>query len=163
MSKLELIATCAFGLESIVARELKSLGHKDLEVENGRVMFSGDYSDLARCNIWLRTADRVFIKMAGFRAVDFEELFQGVLKIKWEEFIPENGKMHVVGKAIKSKLMSVSDCQSITKKAIVESMKRKYGKSVFTEDGPVYKIEVAILKDNVTISVDTCGAGLHKR
>jgi putative N6-adenine-specific DNA methylase len=158
-----LIATSTFGLEGVVAQELRDLGYEDIVVENARVLFSGDERDIARCNLWLRTADRVIIKMAEFKAETFEELFQGTLAVKWGDFIPLNGKMHVVGKSIKSKLFSVSDCQSIVKKAIVEAMKKKYKKDWFDEDGPVYKIEVALLKDIVTLTIDTSGAGLHKR
>ncbi len=163
MSLYTLIATTSFGIESIAARELQSLGYDDLKLENGRVTFTGDERDIVKCNLWLRCADRLLLKMTEFRALDFEELYQGVLQIPWEKLIPENGKMHVVGKSIKSKLFSVPDCQSITKKAVVEAMKRKYSRSQFPEDGPVYKIEVALLKDTVTITVDTSGAGLHKR
>lgn len=161
--KYSLIATSTFGLEGVVAQELRDLGYEDIVVDNARVLFSGDERDIARCNLWLRTADRVIIKMTEFKAETFEELFQGTLAIEWGDFIPSNGKMHVVGKSIKSKLFSVSDCQSIVKKAIVEAMKRKYNKSWFDEDGPVYKIEVALLKDIVTLTIDTSGAGLHKR
>lgn len=161
--KYSLIATSTFGLEGVVAQELRDLGYEDIVVDNARVLFSGDERDIARCNLWLRTADRVIIKMTEFKAETFEELFQGTLAIEWGDFIPSNGKMHVVGKSIKSKLFSVSDCQSIVKKAIVEAMKRKYKKSWFDEDGPVYKIEVALLKDIVTLTIDTSGAGLHKR
>lgn len=161
--KYSLIATSTFGLEGVVAKELRDLGYEDIVVDNARVLFSGDERDIARCNLWLRTADRVIIKMTEFKAETFEELFQGTLAIEWGDFIPSNGKMHVVGKSIKSKLFSVSDCQSIVKKAIVEAMKRKYKMSWFDEDGPVYKIEVALLKDIVTLTIDTSGAGLHKR
>lgn len=158
-----LIATSTFGLESIVAQELKDLGYEDLKVENSKVTFQGDERDIATCNMWLRTADRILIKMAEFKAESFEELFQGTLEVDWGEFIPEDGKMHVIGKSVKSQLFSVSDCQSIVKKAVVESMKRKYNKDWFSEDGPTYKIEVGILKDIVTLTIDTSGAGLHKR
>lgn len=161
--KYDLIATSTFGIEAITARELKDLGYKDIKIENGRATFKGDEKDIARTNIWLRTADRVLIKMSEFKAESFEELFQGTKAVNWWKLIPENGKMHVTGKSIKSKLFSVPDCQSIVKKAIVESMKRKYGREIFPEDGPVYKIEVGILKDIVTLSVDTSGPGLHKR
>jgi putative N6-adenine-specific DNA methylase len=159
----QLIATSTFGLESIVAKELKELGYEDLTIDNGRVGFSGDEYDIAICNTWLRTADRVLIKMAEFKAVTFEELFQGTLSVNWGELIPVNGKMHVTGKSIKSTLFSVPDCQSIVKKAVVESMKSTYNTDWFEEDGPVYKIEVALLKDVVTLTIDTTGAGLHKR
>lgn len=161
--KYDLIATSTFGIEAITATELKNLGYTDIKTENGRVNFKGDEEDIAKANIWLRTADRVLIKMAEFKAESFEELFQGAKAVDWWKLIPENGKMHVTGKSVKSKLFSVSDCQAIVKKAVVEAMKRKYRREVFTEDGPVYKIEVAILKDIVTLTVDTSGPGLHKR
>lgn len=159
----KLIATATFGLESIVASELKQLGYDDLIVENGKVTFEGDEMDVAICNIWLRTADRVLIKMAEFEAKSFEELFQGTKAVNWGEIIPENGMMHITGKSIKSQLHSVPDCQGIVKKAVIESMKNTYNKEWFDEDGPVYKIEVGILKDLVTLTIDTTGPGLHKR
>ncbi len=163
MSTYTLIATAAFGLESVVARELQDLGYADTRVENGRVLFTGDDRDIARCNLWLRCADRLLLRMAEFRAIDFEELFQGTLAAPWEKYIPENGIMHVTGKSIKSTLFSVPDCQSIVKKAVVEAMKRRYRREKFEETGPLYKIEVALLKDVVTLTVDTSGPGLHKR
>jgi len=158
-----IIATAAFGLESIVVRELKGLGYEDFTVENGRVSFKGDERDIARCNIWLRTADRVLIEVARFGAIDFEELFQGTLKVPWENIIPDDGKMHITGKTVRSKLFSLSACQSVVKKAVVEAMKRKYGPSEFPETGPVYKIEVSLLKDMASLTIDTTGPGLHKR
>ena len=161
--KYTLIATATFGLESVVASELRNLGYENLKVENSKVEFEGDEKDIAKCNLWLRTADRVLIKMSEFKAESFEELFQGTKKVNWGDIIPINGKMHVNGKSVKSKLHSVPDCQSIVKKAVVESMKKKYNTDWFSEDGPVYKIEVAILKDIVTLTIDTSGKGLHKR
>lgn len=158
-----LIATTTFGIEAITGKELKKLGYEDLTVEDGKVMFSGDEMDIAIANTWLRTAERILIKVASFKAESFEELFQGTKKVPWGDIIPINGNMHVVGKSIKSKLFSVPDCQSIVKKAVVESMKLKYKKDWFTEDGPEYKIEVALLKDIVTLTIDTTGPGLHKR
>lgn len=158
-----LIATSTFGIEAITSKELKDLGYEDLKIENGKVTFEGDEMDIAICNTWLRTADRVLIKMAEFKAETFEELFQGTLNIDWGRIIPKDGKMHVTGKSIKSTLHSVPDCQSIVKKAVVEAMKKKYNTDWFSEDGPVYKIEVAILKDVVTLTIDTTGPGLHKR
>jgi putative N6-adenine-specific DNA methylase len=163
MSKYTLIATSAFGLESVVASELKRLGYIDLKTEDGKVTFTGDERDIARCNIWLRCADRILLKMAEFKATDFEELYQGVLAVQWEKYIPEDGEMHVTGKSIKSGLHSVPDCQSIVKKAVVEAMKRKYNKTKFSETGPVFKIEIALLKDIATLTIDTSGDGLHKR
>ena len=163
MPKHTLIATSAFGLESVVASELRDLGFSDLRTEDGKVTFTGDDRDIARCNLWLRCADRVRLRMAEFKATDFEELFQGALAVQWEKMIPENGVMHVTGKSVRSKLFSVPDCQSIVKKAVVEAMKRKYKRTMFSETGPVFKIEVALLKDIVTLTVDTSGDGLHKR
>ncbi|WP_297634205.1 class I SAM-dependent RNA methyltransferase [uncultured Clostridium sp.] len=159
----KLIATTTFGLEGITVKELKALGYENLKTENGKVFFEGDEMDIAIANTHLRTADRVLINMAEFEARSFEELFQGTKKVKWSEIIPENGVMHVTGKSIKSTLHSVPDCQSIVKKAVVKSMSEAYGIEQFPEDGPVYKIEVAILKDKVTLTIDTSGPGLHKR
>lgn len=159
----DLIATSTFGIESITAKELRALGYEDLKIENGRVTFEGDEMDIAISNIHLRTADRVLIKMAEFEARSFEELFQGTKKAEWSKIIPVDGVMHVVGKSIKSTLYSVPDCQSIVKKAIVKSMSESYGVEKFSESGPVYKIEVSILKDVVTLTIDTTGPGLHKR
>lgn len=158
-----LIATTTFGIEGVTAKELKALGYEGLKTENGKVHFQGDEMDIAIANIHLRTADRVLIKMAEFEARSFEELFQGTKKVNWSKIIPKDGVMHVVGKSIKSTLYSVPDCQSIVKKAIVTQMSKAYGISQFSEDGPVYKIEVAILKDKVTLTIDTSGVGLHKR
>jgi putative N6-adenine-specific DNA methylase len=163
MKTYDLIATATFGVESIVADELRGLGYHDLDVENGRIVFRGDDRDIARCNLWLRTADRVTIRLGYFRAVDFGELFERTKEIGWEYFIPFNGKMHVTGKSHKSGLFSVPDCQAIVKKAIVEAMKRKYRVDRFDETGPVYRIEVSLLNDMATISLDTTGPGLHKR
>jgi len=163
MSEYTLIASSTFGLESVVAYELKALGYTDFITENGKICFKGDKRDIARCNIWLRTADRLLIEIKKFRALDFEELFQGVLKVQWGEIIPFKGKMHVTGKSVKSRLFSVRDCQAITKKAIIESMKRKYRTSHFEESGPTYRIEVSLLKDIATLTIDTTGVGLHKR
>lgn len=159
----KLIATTTFGIEGITAKELKALGYENLKSENGKVFFEGDEMDIAIANTHLRTADRVLINMAEFEARSFEELFQGTKKVNWSSIIPKNGVMHVTGKSIKSTLHSVPDCQSIVKKAIVTSMSEAYGINTFPEDGPVYKIEVAILKDKVTLTIDTTGPGLHKR
>lgn len=163
MAPYRIIATSAFGLESMLARELKALGYGDLEVKDGRVAFNGDARDIARCNVFLRTADRVLIEMASFSALDFEDLFQGTLKVPWEHMVPADGVMHVIGKSVRSTLFSVRDCQAIVKKAIIEAMKRKYRSREFPERGPVYKIEVALLKDVASLTVDTSGHGLHKR
>ena len=163
MATYTLVATATFGLEAIVADELRALGYGDLTVENGRVSFAGEAEDVARCNLWLRTADRLLIEMARFKATDFEELFQGTREIRWEDLISENGKMHVLGKSVKSRLFSVPDCQAIVKKAVVEAMRKRYHGAWFEETGAVYRIEVALASDTATITVDTSGAALHKR
>lgn len=163
MATYDLIATATFGVESIVAGELKNLGYDALAVENGKVSFAGEAKDVARCNINLRTSDRVLIKMAEFGATDFEQLFQQTLHVGWEDFIPVDGQMHVVGKSHRSMLSSVPDCQSIVKKAVVEAMKRRHRVTRFAETGAVYKIEVALLNDIATLTIDTSGPGLHKR
>ncbi len=163
MSEFEIITTAAFGLESVVSFELKKLGFENLKVENGSVTFSGKVEDIVKTNLWLRCSDRILIKIAEFKALDFEELFQGTMAIPWEDIIPLNGKMHITGKSVKSKLFSVSDCQAIVKKAIVESMKRKYKQDWFDEDGPVYKIEISLHNDMALLTLDTSGSGLHKR
>ncbi|ODA42827.1 class I SAM-dependent RNA methyltransferase [Desulfosporosinus sp. BG] len=163
MAKIELIATAAFGLESIVARELKKLGYDELTVENGRVLFTTDELGICRTNLWLRSSDRVLLKMGSFKARTFEELFQQTKDLPWEDWLPEDANFPVQGKSIKSQLFSVSDCQAIVKKAIVERLKARYGRSWFEETGPRYQIEVALLNDTVTLTIDTSGLGLHKR
>ncbi len=163
MSDFQLTATAAFGIESLVSFELKKLGFSDVKVDNGRVNFSGGPEEIVKANLWLRCSDRVLIRMGEFKALDFEELFQGTLAIDWENIIPLNGKIHVIGKSVKSALFSVPDCQAIVKKAIVESMKRKYNQEWFEETGPVYKIEISLLNDIAALTIDTSGAGLHKR
>jgi putative N6-adenine-specific DNA methylase len=163
VSKYELIATATFGLEAIVAREVKRLGYGDVKVENARVTFRGDESAICRSNLWLRSADRVFIKMGEFQALTFEELFEKTKALPWGDILPENANFPVEGKSVKSKLFSVPNCQAIVKKAIVEKMKEKYKKEWFEEDGPRYTIEVGLLKDIATLTIDTSGAGLHKR
>ncbi|MBB6217247.1 putative N6-adenine-specific DNA methylase [Anaerosolibacter carboniphilus] len=163
MAKIELIATATFGLEEMVKLEVKQLGYEDIKVENGKVSFTGDEAAIPKTNLWLRTADRVLLKMGEFEARSFEELFQKTKAIPWEEWIPENGKFPVIGKSVKSQLFSVPDCQAIVKKAVVERLKSVYNVEWFQEDGPEYEIEVALLKDVVTLTIDTSGAGLHKR
>ena len=163
MGNLELIATAAFGLEAVVAKELKALGYKDQMVENGRVTFRGDENAICRTNLWLRSADRVLVKMGEFAATTFEELFQGVKAMPWTDWLPENAEFPVDGKSIKSQLFSISDCQAIVKKAIVEKMRQKYKLDWFEETGPRYKIEVGLLKNRATLTIDTSGPGLHRR
>lgn len=163
MKQFDLIATAAFGLEGVVARELEWLGVENAVTENGRVRFKGDFETIARANLWLRTADRVLILLAEGRTCTFEDLFQLVLGIPFEELMGPDACFPVTGKSVKSTLFSVPDCQAITKKAAVERMKKHYGLEWFPEDGPKYKLEVSILNDVAMITLDTSGAGLHKR
>lgn len=161
--KYELIATSAMGLEALVAKEVRELGY-ECEVENSRITFKGDELAIARSNMWLRTADRVKIKAGEFKAYTFDELFEKTKAIPWEQFLPENAEFPVSGKSQKSKLFSVSDCQAIVKKAIVERLRTHYKKtSWFEENGPLFKIEVSLVKDVATLTIDTSGSGLHKR
>lgn len=163
MEKIELIATAPMGLEAIVAREIRDLGYDDVTVENGRVIFRAGIEAIPRANLWLRTADRVLVKMGEFEATTFEELFQGTKALPWTDWLPSDAEFPVTGKSVKSQLSSVPACQSIVKKAIVEKMKEKYKTTWFPENGDKYKIEVSLLKDRATLTLDTSGAGLHKR
>lgn len=163
MSHVELIATATFGLEAIVAREVKALGYQDVRVETGKVTFTADETAICRCNLWLRSADRVLVKMGSFKALTFDELYEGTRALDWPAWLPENAHFPVEGKAVQSKLFSVPSCQGIAKKAIVEKMKQRYRKQWFDENGPRYTVEVALLKDEATLTIDTSGAGLHKR
>lgn len=162
-NKINLIATATFGLESIVAREVKALGYDDVRVENARVEFSGDPKAICRSNLWLRSADRVLLKIGEFTATSFDALFEGTKALPWEDWLPVTAEFPVEGKSIKSQLFSVPDCQAIVKKAIVERLKSRYRKTWFEETGPKYRVEVALLKDVATLTIDTSGAGLHKR
>jgi putative N6-adenine-specific DNA methylase len=163
MQKVELIATATFGLEAVVAEEVRNLGYQDVKVDNGKVTFTADLSAIARANLWLRTADRVRLKIGEFVATTFDELFEKTKALPWADWIPEDAAFPVEGKSVKSTLFSVSDCQAIVKKAVVESMKKRYKREWFEESGPMYKIEVALLKDVATLTIDTSGPGLHKR
>ncbi len=163
MAKHELIATSAFGIEAVVARELRDLGYEDVTVENGRVTFIGNEEAICKSNLWLRCADRVYLKVGEFTATTFEELFQQVKALPWQNYLPVDGNFPVNGKSVKSKLFSLSDIQAISKKAIVEKMKETYLQEWFEENGSKYPIMVSILKDRVTVSIDTSGPGLHKR
>lgn len=163
MAKLELIATATFGLEAVVKREIESLGYKILKSEDAKITFMGDERAVVRSNLWLRSADRVLVKLAEFEAKSFEELFQQAKAIDWEQWIPEDGKFVVTGTSVKSGLHSVPDCQAIVKKAIVEKLKETYACDWFEETGALYTIKVTLLKDRATITLDTSGAGLHKR
>ncbi len=163
MESINMVAPCLFGVEGILADELKRFGIKNVQVENGRVLFSGDFAALARVNINSRYAERVLINMGQFRATSFEELFQGVKSIEWENYIGRQDAFPVNGHSLNSALFSIPDCQSIIKKAIVERLKSKYNISWFEETGSVYKIRFSIMKDEVIMMIDTSGDGLHKR
>lgn len=158
-----LIATSAMGLESIVANEVRQLGY-DPKVDNGKITFKAPISAIPRCNLWLRVADRVKIVIGEQKVESFDELFEATKALPWEQYIPEDGKFPVTGKSHQSKLFSVSDCQAIVKKAIVDRLKLKHGvANKLPETGALYKVEVAILKDIATLTIDTTGVGLHKR
>lgn len=164
MRLYELIAPCHFGLEAVLKREIYELGYEITKVEDGRVTFEGDAEAICRANIFLRTAERVLLKMGQFHAETFEELFQGIKKLPWEDFIPVDGKFWVAkASSIKSKLFSASDIQSIAKKAMVERMKEHYHQQWFTEDGAAYPLRIFLMKDEVTVAMDTSGDSLHKR
>ncbi len=165
MAKYTLIATAAMGIEALVAREIKSLGFEDVVVENGRVLFKADEDGIVKANLWLRTADRVKLRVGEFKATSFDELFEKTKALPWHMFIPRNGQFPVTGKSHKSKLFSVSDCQAIVKKAIVDKLKTIQNvQGMLIEDGPLFRVEVSILKDIVTLTIDTTGReGLHKR
>ncbi len=164
MKKMELIAPCHFGLEAVLKKEIIDLGYDITEVSDGRITFAGDADAVCRANIGLRTAERILIKVGSFHAESFEELYQGVKELPWEEFIPERGKFWVKkASSVKSKLFSPSDIQSITKKAIVEKLKLSYHTDWFKEDAESYPIRVFLMKDEVTVALDTTGDSLHKR
>lgn len=164
MRTFDLLVPCHFGLEAVLKREIYDLGYEITKVEDGRVTFEGDEEAICRANIFLRTAERVMIQVGRFKATTFEELFQGIKNLPWEEYIPEDGKFWVKkASSINSKLFSPSDTQSIAKKAMVERMKQKYHKEWFKEDGAAYPVRIFLLKDEVTVALDTSGDSLHKR
>lgn len=164
MKTYELVVPCHFGLEAVLKREIYDLGYEISRVEDGRVSFQGDAEAVCRANIFLRTAERVLIEVGRFRATTFEELFQGIKALPWEDYIPVNGKFWVKkASSIKSKLFSPSDIQSIAKKAMVERMKQHYDVEWFAEDGAPYPVRIFLLKDEVMVTLDTSGDSLHKR
>ncbi len=163
MGQYNLVATSAMGLEALVANEVKALGY-ETKTENGKVYFTGDERTIARTNMWLRIADRVRIIVGEFHAKTFDDLFEQTKALPWEKFLPVDAAFPVAGKSVKSTLYSVPDCQAIVKKAIVERLNKAYKRSGFlTESGPLFKLEVSILKDKVTLTIDTSGTGLHRR
>ncbi len=164
MEKMEWIAPCHFGLESVLKREIQDLGYEIVQVEDGRVTFAGGMDAVCRGNIFLRTAERILLKVGNFRAETFEELFERTKEIPWEEYIPQDGKFWVTKAAsVKSRLFSPSDIQSIMKKAMVERLKIRYRIQWFPETGSSYPVRVFLMKDVVTVGLDTTGTSLHKR
>ena len=163
MEKIQLVATCLFGLERLLGEEIDALGYKRLDTIDGRVSFEGDLSAIARANINLRFAERVFIKLGEFPCESFDALFEGTRALEWEKYVGSGDAFPVKGHAIKSKLFSVPDCQSIVKKAVVNRLSDKYGVSWFEESGVKYQIEFFIFKDIATLMIDTSGVALHKR
>lgn len=164
MKTYELTVPCHFGLESVLKKEIYDLGYEISEVEDGRVTFIGDAEAICRANIFLRTTERVLLRVGKFKAETFDELFEGIKALPWEEYIPENGKFWVTkASSIKSKLFSPSDIQSIVKKAMVERLKQKYHTNWFEESGASYPVRIFLLKDEVMAALDTSGESLHKR
>lgn len=164
MNRIELIAPCHFGLEAVLKREILDLGYEISSVEDGRVTFQGDAEAVCRANIFLRTAERVLLKVGSFQAVSFEELFEKTKALPWEAYIPKDGKFWVTkASSVKSRLFSPSDIQSVMKKAMVRRLQEHYHMEWFPEDGPEYPVRVFLMKDLVTVGIDTSGASLHKR
>lgn len=163
MEQINIIATSTFGLEACVKREAIKLGFKNIHTFDGRVEFTGTEEDIVKANLWMRYASKILIKIGEFKAVTFDELFEGTKALNWGDWITVDGKFTVTGKAVKSTLMSVSDCQAIVKKAVVEKLKQKYNVPWFDETGADYTIQVSMLNDVATLTLDTSGSGLHKR
>ena len=160
---MELVATCLFGLEGLLGEEIDNLGYKRLETIDGRVTFEAPADAIAKCNIRLRTAERVLIKLGSFKAYSFDDLFEGTKKLPWSDFIGKYDAFPVKGHSIRSKLYSIPDCQKIIKKSVVDALSAKYKIRIFPETGTKYQIEFFILNDTATLMIDTSGAGLHKR
>ena len=161
--KLQLVATCLFGLEHLLGQEIEALGYERISTIDGRITFAGDEQAVALSNIFLRYAERVFIKVGSFRAETFDQLFEGTKALPWADFIGKNDTFPVKGHSIKSKLFSIPDCQAIVKRAVVASMTERYGIARFPEEGVKYQIEFFILNDECTLMIDTSGVALHKR
>lgn len=164
MRTYQLVVPCHFGMEAVTKREIYDLGYEIVKVEDGRITFEGDEEAICRANIFLRTAERVLLQVGRFHAETFDELFEGIKALPWENYIPKNGKFWVTkASSIKSKLFSPSDIQSIAKKAMVERMKQYYDVNWFEEDGAPYPVRIFLLKDEVMVTIDTSGESLHKR
>lgn len=164
MEIFELIAPCHFGLEAVLKREIQDLGYEVSLVEDGKVTFLGDAQAICEANIFLRTAERVLLKVGRFRATTFDELFEAVKALPWERYVPENGRFWVTkATSVKSKLFSPSDIQSIVKKAVVDRLKEYYHRTWFPEDGAEYPLRITFLKNEAVVAIDTSGLSLHKR
>lgn len=163
MDQFKLVCPCLLGIEGLVAQELRDMGAQQVEPQNGRVVFDGSDEMLARANLCSRYSERVLVLMGTFRAVTFEQLFEGVKSLPWERWIDKKDKFPVKGRSLSSQLSSVPDCQSIIKKAIVERLKLKHKVPWFEESGSMYQVQFLILKDSVSVMLDTSGVGLHKR
>lgn len=161
--KLDIMLTCASGVEKVLKSELKRLGYEDCPAINGALQLKGSVLDVARCNVNLRTADRVYIKVGEFTAKTFDELFDGIRGLRWEDFLPQNAMVLVNGKCVKSTLFAISACQSIIKKAIVDRLCSRYNINRLEESGSLYEISFSVFKDVVTVCINTSGIGLHKR
>lgn len=163
MEQLQLIATTAFGLEAVVSRELEALGYSERTVSDGRVEFTGNAEAIARTNLWLRSADRVLVRLDTFEVRDFGELFDRVVELPWARWLTEDAKFPVRARCVRSQLASEPDTQAITKKAVVESLKRKWPRDWFDETGAEFPIDVSIRRDRAVVTLDTTGRGLHRR
>lgn len=163
MDKFEIIVPCLFGMEAFVSREIKRLGYETTHVEDGKVTFSGDMEAVCRANLWLRCGERVLIKVGEFTAVSFTELFDKTKELDWDRWLSRNSAFPVKGFCLKSTLASMRDCQAIIKKAVVSKLSEKYGIEWLPEDGACYQIQFSVMKDRVTLMIDTSGDGLHKR
>ncbi|MGM0438207.1 MAG: THUMP domain-containing class I SAM-dependent RNA methyltransferase [Bacillota bacterium] len=161
--KFDIIASTTFGMEYVVKKEVEKLGFSNIEVSNGRVKFEGGFKDIAKANIYLRSAERVYLLIGEFKATDFDMLYEKTKKLEWSDLMPKNAEFPVSGNSVKSELHSIPTCQSIIKKAVVDNMKKSYHKDWFKEDGPKYHIKFTIYKDKVSLMLDTSGKGLHKR
>ena len=161
--EFDIIASTTFGMEYVVKKEAEKLGFSNIEVSNGRVRFKGGFKDIAKANIYLRSAERVYLLVGEFKATDFDMLYEKTKKLNWSELMPKSAEFPVSGNSVKSELHSVPTCQSIIKKAVVDNMKKSYHKDWFKEDGPKYQIKFTIYKDEVSLMLNTSGEGLHKR
>ncbi len=160
---IEYVATCLFGLESLLGEEIEKLGYKRTETMDGRVSFIGDENAIAKCNLWLRFAERLYIKVGEFESLTFDDLFEGTKSLEWEKWIGKSDEFPVRGHSIKSALFSIPDCQKIIKKAVVSRLSKSYGITWFEEKGVKYQIDFFIFKNRATLMIDTSGTPLHKR